>query len=98
MIRRAPRPIAYAIEGLTEALTPATPLAAVQRLWQPVVGGQVAAQADPVALRDGVLTVSCGASVWAQELELMGPELAARLNAALGSEAVLKLRCKTTPR
>lgn len=98
MTRRSPRPIAYALEGLTDALAPTTPLAAVQRLWEPVVGAQIAAQADPVALRDGVLTVTCGASVWAQELELLGPDLAARLNAELGSETVLKLRCKATPR
>jgi predicted nucleic acid-binding Zn ribbon protein len=95
--RRAPRPVAFALEQLTETLAPATPLAAVQRVWEQVVGADVAAQASPTGLRAGVLTVTCRASVWAQELELMGPELVARLNAELGSEEVLRLRCKATP-
>lgn len=95
-MRRAPRPVAFALEELTGTLVPATPLAAVQRVWEPVVGAGVAAQATPTGLRAGVLTVSCRASVWAQELELMGPELVARLNAELGSEEVLRLRCKAT--
>jgi hypothetical protein len=31
--------------------------------------------------------------VWAQELDLMGPELVGRLNAALGAERIVALRC-----
>src|SRR5207302_444042 len=96
--RRAPRPAAIAIERLAESLAPATPLAAVQAVWERVVGSAVASQAAPVALRDGNLTVVCRASVWAQELELMGPELVARVNAELASEAVVRVRCKATPR
>ena len=97
MTRRAPRPLAFALEGLTETLAPATPLAAVQRIWEQVVGPGVAVQATPTGLRAGVLTVACRASVWAQVLVLMGPELVARLNAELGSDDVLRLRCKATP-
>ena len=97
MTRRAPRPVAFALEQLTETLAPATPLAAVQRVWAQVVGAGVAAEASPTGLRAGVLTVACRASVWAQELELMGPELVARLNAELGSDELVRLRCKATP-
>ncbi len=32
--------------------------------------------------------------MWAQELELMAPELLARLNAALGSDTLRALRCR----
>jgi predicted nucleic acid-binding Zn ribbon protein len=98
MSRRAPRPAALAVERLAESLAPATPLAAVQAIWERVVGTTVAAQAAPVALRDGNLAVACRASVWAQELELMGPELVARVNAELGSEAIARVRCKATVR
>jgi hypothetical protein len=42
-----------------------------------------------------VLTVSCEAAVWAQELELIAPELIPRLNAALGADAIRELRCRT---
>jgi predicted nucleic acid-binding Zn ribbon protein len=97
MTRRAPRPVAFALEELTETLAPSTPLAAVQRIWAEVVGADVAAEAAPTGLRGGVLTVVCRASVWAQELELMGPDVAARLNAELGSDDVVRLRCRATP-
>lgn len=97
MTRRSPRPLAAALAQLNDSLAPQTPLAALQRLWDATVGPQVAAEATPTGLRDGVLTVDCRASVWAQELELMSLELASRLNLAIGSEVVLRLRCRTIP-
>ena len=39
------------------------------------VGPSIAAQAQPTAERGGVVTVSCAASVWAQELDLMAPQI-----------------------
>ena len=92
MRRVAPRPLARALEGVTAMLAPATTLARVQGCWADVVGESVAAEASPVAERDGVVTVSCRSSVWAQELDLMGPELAQRVNAAVGGSAVATLR------
>jgi predicted nucleic acid-binding Zn ribbon protein len=41
----------------------------------------------------GVVTVSCAASVWAQELDLMAPQIIAQLNAALAGVPVRRLRC-----
>jgi len=55
----------------------------------------VAAAARPTAERDGVLTVTCEASVWAQELELMSEVLLARLNELLGEGELRELRCRT---
>jgi predicted nucleic acid-binding Zn ribbon protein len=69
----------------------------VQRVWPEVVGEVIAAEARPTAERGGVVTVSCRAAVWAQELDLMAPELVERLNAALGREALRWLRCVATP-
>jgi predicted nucleic acid-binding Zn ribbon protein len=94
--RRAPRTLAFAVNELAAELEPATPLAAVQRVWAQAVGSEIAAQATPTAVRDGVATVSCRAAVWAQELDLMGPEVVARVNAALGSDALTRLRCRAT--
>ena len=85
MRRRAPRPVGAALAGLVEDLAPATTLARVQRVWAGVVGEAIAAEADPVAERDGVVTVECRSSVWAQEIELMSADLVARLNGALGA-------------
>jgi predicted nucleic acid-binding Zn ribbon protein len=69
----------------------------VQDVWDAAVGKVVAGQAAPVAERDGVLTVDCVEAVWAHELDLMGPELVERVNAALGRPALRALRCRATP-
>jgi predicted nucleic acid-binding Zn ribbon protein len=95
--RHAPRPAASAIRALAEALAPQTLLADVQRVWPDTVGELVAAHATPTGERDGTLVVSCDAAVWAQELDLMGPELVGRINAALGGEKVRSLRCQAAP-
>jgi predicted nucleic acid-binding Zn ribbon protein len=95
--RREPRPAAHAIAALADRLAPQTTLAEVQRVWPDAVGAVVAVQAEPTGERDGVLTVTCSSAVWAQELDLMGPELVARLNAALGSERIRSLRCSAAP-
>ncbi len=95
MSRRAPRSLASALDALADKLAPASDLARVQSVWAQAVGPEVAAAAHPRALRDGVLTVACEAAVWAQELDLMGAELATRVNAALGAQTVRALRCRT---
>ena len=78
---------------LADELAPATLLADVQRTWSAVVGEAIAAQAQPTADRGGVITISCAASVWAQELDLMAPQIITQLNGALGGEPVRRLRC-----
>jgi hypothetical protein len=45
----------------------------------------VAGEAEPVAERDGVVTVACLSATWAHELDLLSPELRKRLNAALSA-------------
>jgi predicted nucleic acid-binding Zn ribbon protein len=95
MRRPTPRPISQALEGFTAALAPASTLARAQSCWEAVMGDAIAAAARPVAERDGVLTVQCEAAVWAQELDLMAPELLARLNTALGEQSLHKLRCRS---
>jgi predicted nucleic acid-binding Zn ribbon protein len=95
MSRYSPRPLALALDGLTEALAPATTLARVQQAWEQVVGPVIAGAGLPTAEHDGVLTITCADSVWSSELDLMGSELVARLNDALGTELIVRLRCRT---
>jgi predicted nucleic acid-binding Zn ribbon protein len=97
MSRRAPRRMGDVIGDLTSRLQPQTTLADVQRVWPGAVGPVVAREATPTTERDGTLTVACRSSVWAQELDLMGPELVARLNAQLGGERITGLRCVASP-
>lgn len=95
MSRLAPRPLAAALDVFTAELSPDSTLARVQIAWESAAGAAVAAAATPTAERGGTLTVTCSASVWAQELELMAPVLLQRLNEALGTELLNKLRCRT---
>jgi predicted nucleic acid-binding Zn ribbon protein len=95
MRRREPRPAGRAVAALAERLAPLTLLADVQRVWSDAVGDVVAAQAEPTGERDGVLLVTCSSAVWAQELDLMAPDLVGRLNGLLNADRVRALRCRT---
>lgn len=84
--RHGPRRLGEAIGEVRAQSAPATLLAAVQSVWPAVTGAAVAAEAEPVGEREGVITVACRSATWAQELDLMGPELLERLNGALGED------------
>jgi predicted nucleic acid-binding Zn ribbon protein len=83
------------MQALTAELAPATTLARVQEIWERVVGSAIAACARPNSERDGVLTVICESAVWAQELDLMGPQLIELLNTELGEGTLGRLRCRS---
>lgn len=95
--RRGPRRMEPAFQALSARLAPDTVLGRVQRVWPQAVGERIAEQARPVSERAGVLTVSCSASVWAQELDLMAPAILERLNTRLEGARIVRLRCVTTP-
>lgn len=95
--RRSPRSLGVAIGRVRDELAPQTLLAEVQQVWPGAVGKMIASEAQPTAERGGVLTVSCSASVWAQELDLMAPQLLERLNQALSRGRVHGLRCVALP-
>ena len=84
--RRSPRPVGAALRQARARAEPRTLLAATQSAWPAAAGARVAAEAEPVAERDGVVTIACRSATWAQELDLLQPELVERLNGAL-SEA-----------
>ena len=94
MRKPAPRSLSVALDGLTATLAPATTLARVQEVWELTTGPAIASASRPTGERDGVLTVTCDAAVWAQELHMMAGDLVPALNAALGAEAIRELRCR----
>lgn len=96
-VRRGPRPVELALERLREQLAPDSLLGDVHSVWRSAVGPAIAEQAQPVSERGGTLTVSCSASVWAHELDLMAPAILERLNAALDRGEIARLRCVATP-
>jgi predicted nucleic acid-binding Zn ribbon protein len=95
--RRGPRPLAVALASVQAELAPDTLLGEVQQRWVELVGEAIASEAQPVAERGGVLTVSCAAAVWAQELDLMAPMILGRCNAVLRRGTLTRMRCVTVP-
>jgi predicted nucleic acid-binding Zn ribbon protein len=88
--RRAPRPLAAAIGEALERSEPATLLASVQSAWPEAVGEAIARETTPVAERSGVITVACSSSSWAQELDLLGAQILAKIRSKLSAEAHLE--------
>jgi predicted nucleic acid-binding Zn ribbon protein len=95
MRRPGPRPLSNALDGVLPDVAPATLLAQVQAAWKEVAGERMAAAATPASERDGVVTIACESGVWAHELDLLAPDLLARLEAALGGRSVTRLRFVT---
>jgi predicted nucleic acid-binding Zn ribbon protein len=88
--RRQPRHLGAALQAAVQPLAPATLLGAVQSAWGGAVGERVAAEATPVAERDGVVTVACRSAAWAQELDLLAGEVVSKLRAELPDGADLQ--------
>ncbi len=90
--RRGPRKLGGALDRLVAERAPRTLLAEVQALWPQACGAAIAANAEPVAERDGVVTIACSSGAWAQELELMGDELLRRVGEPIEGEGLRRLR------
>jgi predicted nucleic acid-binding Zn ribbon protein len=95
--RRGLRSFAPALERMRDELAPQTLLAEVQQVWSEAVGPTIASEARPTSERGGVLTISCSASVWAQELDLMAPVILEQVNALLRGGQLARLRCVAVP-
>jgi predicted nucleic acid-binding Zn ribbon protein len=97
MGRFAPRPLSEALAKVRREAAPKTLLGEVQAAWGRALGPAIAAAAEPVGERDGVLSVACTSAVWAAELDLMQADLLTRLNAELGGERLARIRVSTAP-
>lgn len=89
---RRPRSLGAALREVRAEVAPETPLARVQSVWTEALGARIAAEAEPVSERDGVVLVECRAATWAQELDLLQADLLARLNSHLGEDPITGLR------
>ena len=70
----------------------------MQRAWASAVGEAIAAEAAPVAERDGVVTVACRSATWAQELDLLGDRILAQIRAELADPGVALAALRFTAR
>ncbi|MFC9786760.1 DUF721 family protein [Rhodococcus sp. NPDC127528] len=60
--------------------------------WHQVVGEDIASHAEPVGLRDGVLSISAESTAWATQLRMMQSQILAKIAAAVGNGVVTSLR------
>jgi predicted nucleic acid-binding Zn ribbon protein len=60
--------------------------------WPAVAGPNLAAHAQPVALRDGELVVEVDDPAWASQLRWLEPELRARLEQLPGGPRIERIR------
>jgi len=85
-----PQPLSDALDAVrAEFGFPAgDALATLDARWSDVVGEDVAAHADLLAVRDGVATIAVDSPPWATQLRYLEPVLVERANALAGRETV----------
>lgn len=78
---RDPRGVGDVLEAMTSARGWGSPIARAELLvsWPEIVGAEVAAHTQPLGIDDGVLTVQCDSTAWAQQLRLMQTTVLAQL-------------------
>jgi predicted nucleic acid-binding Zn ribbon protein len=90
---RDPRGLDAVLDALTTTMGWESPLARSELLdkWADIVGAETAAHSSPIGIEDGVLTVRCDSTAWAQQLRTMRTQVAARIaehHDAAGVESV----------
>ena len=68
--------------------------ARIWKIWDRVVGKDIAEHARPSTINRGILLVKVTDSVWVQELEFMAETIKDKLNNRLRTDAVRKIRFK----
>jgi hypothetical protein len=66
--------------------------------WAELVGEQVAARAQPIALRDGVLSVGVEDPAWATQLRFLEAELLRQIAEEFGPDEVRAIEVRVRPR
>lgn len=90
---RDPRELDAVLDALTTSMGWSSPLAKSELLvaWPELVGPDVAAHAEPEGVEDGLLTVRCDSTAWAQQLRTMRSTVLARIaerHPAAGIESI----------
>jgi hypothetical protein len=73
-------------------LEPTSDVWQLGEIWSAALGAQIASRATPVRLARGELLIAVAEAVWRQELQLLAPQIMAKLNQALGREVVQRVR------
>ncbi|QEO09051.1 DUF721 domain-containing protein [Protaetiibacter larvae] len=78
---RDPRGLDDVLHTLTESMGWTSPLAKSTLLvsWPQLIGAEVAAHTEPVSVEEGLLTVRCDSTAWAQQLRSMRTAVLAKI-------------------
>lgn len=91
---RDPQTLGAATNELSKSRgwTPRVAEGAVFAQWAAVVGEQIAEHAEPMTLRDGVLSISAESTAWATQLRTVQAQLLAKIAAAVGDGVVTSVK------
>jgi predicted nucleic acid-binding Zn ribbon protein len=95
-----PQPLRSSLDRLTRGLG-APDSEVLTRLfsrWDELVGGDVAAHAQPLSLLRGTLVVGVDAPAWATHLRYLEADLVSRLEGVLGAGQVARVEVRVHPR
>jgi predicted nucleic acid-binding Zn ribbon protein len=76
---------------------PGDVLKAVWRLWEETVGGTIAENARPAAIKGNLLIVHVSSSTWMHQLQFLKKDMIAQINAALGKPIIEAINFKIGP-
>lgn len=66
-------------------------------IWDKVVGKQIAAHAQPTSIRNNVLEVRVDHAVWMQQLQLLKPQILAKINRELNCTPIESMYLRRKP-
>jgi predicted nucleic acid-binding Zn ribbon protein len=70
---------------------------AIWRRWSQIVGDDIARNAEPTSLKEGVLRIRTSSATWATEMSYLANDIKARVNDAVGKPVVREVRVWTSP-
>lgn len=83
--------------GKALRLDDANSIGRLWRTWPDVVGEEIARNAEPSSLKDGVLRIRTNTPVWATEISYLVEEIKRSVNGALGKPLVKEIRVWSSP-
>ena len=69
----------------------------IWRKWPEIVGADIARNAEPSSLKDGILRIRTSSPTWATEMTYMAADIKRRVNEAVGKPLVVEVKVWTSP-
>jgi predicted nucleic acid-binding Zn ribbon protein len=69
----------------------------IWRRWPQIVGEDIARNAEPTSLKEGVLRIRTSTPTWATEMSYLTTDIKDRVNEAIGKKLVREVKIWTSP-